>query len=1076
MLQIVMGTDTLAVRDEILKQISKDVAGRKAGRIYMVPELISHDTERRLCMAAGDTASRYAEVLSFTRLASRVADEYGHGDLECLDNGGRVVAMAAAARQLHSRLKVYASVETKPEFLISLVEMVDEFKRCCISPADLTAAAESAEGTLAQKLTELGLLLEAYDSLCSRGKRDPRDRENLLLEQLEDCDFAERHTFYIDGFPDYTRQHMAILEHLIRRAPNVTVGVNCDQADSGAMAFEKAGATAGDLLRCAKRAGVEVEILHVRGREDDLSRACHGLFQGKVPGHLAGIKAYQAEGIQEEVLCAAEQVLALVEGGCRYRDIGVVVGDMGRYGDLVDLQFHRCRIPVYRSGKEDILQKAGISTVLSALDAALGGFEQRDVLRYLKSALSPVDVDLCDQMENYAVIWGVRGKHWHQPWQNHPDGLSELWTDGARRRLDRLEAARKKVMAPLASLAEAFANARNLGEQVRGIYDLLEQTNYAQRLADLAREMDDRGDNRSAQILNQLWEILVGALEQMHDVLGETVWDAETFTRLFTLLLSQYDVGTIPPVLDAVTVGTPSTMRCQQVRHLIVLGAEEGSLPGYGGSTGLLSDQERVALRNLGLTLTGGAMEGIQAEFAEIYGVFNGATESVSVYCSGAQPSHVFRRVSQMAGGTEEVHGHLGAALRDQREAGAYLARWAHRDGAVELGVVSDYDRVRKQADFAMGTISPENVRGLYGPQLRLSASQVDRQAECRMSYFLKYGLRAKERKEATVDPAEFGTYVHAVLEQTARKVMELGGFEVVSLEETLAIAMEYSDAYGAEHFAGLDSARLSYLFRRNRRELEMVVAELWKELKQSRFRPDDFELQFGEGGRMAAIAIEGALMPAYLRGVVDRVDIWNEDGRNYFRVVDYKTGKKDFDYCDVLNGVGLQMLLYLFALEHGEYGTGAGVQYFPARVPLLSAEGRLTEEEAEQLRQKEWLRRGLLLRDEEVLDAMDTERWKRLCATRKKDGTVSGDLADREQMGMLRIYVFHLLAAMVDQIASGNVEANPYTRGSSHDACTFCPYGAICHKETVEGRRNFKAVKADEFWETIRREVGNNG
>ena len=32
MLQIVMGTDTLAVRDEILKQISKDVAGRKAGR------------------------------------------------------------------------------------------------------------------------------------------------------------------------------------------------------------------------------------------------------------------------------------------------------------------------------------------------------------------------------------------------------------------------------------------------------------------------------------------------------------------------------------------------------------------------------------------------------------------------------------------------------------------------------------------------------------------------------------------------------------------------------------------------------------------------------------------------------------------------------------------------------------------------------------------------------------------------------------------------------------------------------------------------------------------------------------
>ena len=62
-------------------------------------------------------------------------------------------------------------------------------------------------------------------------------------------------------------------------------------------------------------------------------------------------------------------------------------------------------------------------------------------------------------------------------------------------------------------------------------------------------------DNREAQILSQLWEILLGAMEQLYDVLGETAWDAETCTRLFRLLISQYDVGTIPPVLDGVTAG-----------------------------------------------------------------------------------------------------------------------------------------------------------------------------------------------------------------------------------------------------------------------------------------------------------------------------------------------------------------------------------------------------------------------------------------------------------------------------------------------------------------------------------------
>ena len=82
------------------------------------------------------------------------------------------------------------------------------------------------------------------------------------------------------------------------------------------------------------------------------------------------------------------------------------------------------------------------------------------------------------------------------------------------------------------------------------------------RLSRMAQELDAAGDNRAAQILNQLWEILLGALEQMYDMLGDTHWEGEQFIRLFRLLLSQYDVGTIPPVLDAVQVGPVSAMRC----------------------------------------------------------------------------------------------------------------------------------------------------------------------------------------------------------------------------------------------------------------------------------------------------------------------------------------------------------------------------------------------------------------------------------------------------------------------------------------------------------------------------------
>ena len=223
MLRLLLGRDWTSNRDAVLARIASDIHGKQGRRILLVPELISHDMERRLCSAAGDTASRYGEVLSFTRLASRVAESAGSAAQECLDNGGRVVAMASAARQLSSRLKAYASVETKPEFLTDLIDAVDEFKRCCITSADLRMASRETEGNLSQKLEELSLLMESYDSLCARGKRDPRDQMSWVLEQMETTTFGQEHIFYVDGFPDFTRQHLAILDHLIQVSPEITV-------------------------------------------------------------------------------------------------------------------------------------------------------------------------------------------------------------------------------------------------------------------------------------------------------------------------------------------------------------------------------------------------------------------------------------------------------------------------------------------------------------------------------------------------------------------------------------------------------------------------------------------------------------------------------------------------------------------------------------------------------------------------------------------------------------------------------------------------------------------------------------
>ena len=172
-------------------------------------------------------------------------------------------------------------------------------------------------------------------------------------------------------------------------------------------------------------------------------------------------------------------------------------------------------------------------------------------------------------------------------------------------------------------------------------------------------------------------------------------------------------------------------------------------------------------------------------------------------------------------------------------------------------------------------------------------------------------------------------------------------------------------------------------------------------------------------------------------------------------------------------------MLLYMFALRNsgdpalGNHPVPAGVQYFPARVPYLTTDGNMDDGAVEKERISQWKRRGLLLEDEAVLQAMEPgDHPQRLCYSIRKDGTYSGDLADREQLKQLEHYVFHILKKLVEDIASGNVEPNPYTRGSSHSACDFCPYGSICHRDSVEGRRNYKTMTAQRFWDEVGKEL----
>lgn len=212
----------------------------------------------------------------------------------------------------------------------------------------------------------------------------------------------------------------------------------------------------------------------------------------------------------------------------------------------------------------------------------------------------------------------------------------------------------------------------------------------------------------------------------------------------------------------------------------------------------------------------------------------------------------------------------------------------------------------------------PEAVRALYGRTIPLSASKIDRFAGCRYAFFLQYGLRAAPWKQAEFDAPLFGSFVHDVLEHVVREAQEQGGFSAMTDGEISALTERCMDNCMKTYLPQGQAAasREGYLSARNRQEAAAVVMDVARELRLSQFAPAAEELRFAPGGPLPPIEYRAKTGSGLLTGQIDRVDTYEADGRRYFRIIDYKTGHKDFDYAELLYGKNLQMLLYLFALE----------------------------------------------------------------------------------------------------------------------------------------------------------------
>ena len=1085
MLQLWLCTERKRNTARMLDEVAGLAAQEQGGLLLLVPEQFSHMMERRLCARCGDRISRFAEVLGFSRLAARVFAEYGGCAQTQTDPVGRLLAMSLAARQVQARLKIYATCVDKPEFLLQMLDAFDEFQAFCVTPARLYEASRELSGALAVKTEEFALLMESYAAVCANMGQDPRTKLTRLLAALEESGY--KRTVFADGFTDFNGVEREILAQLLQNGAEISVNLQCDSLEPGAQQFNVARKTARALAALAQQQGIAVQIHTLSaGTEDEpIGFLRAKLFSGgtaQYPREQTQLAFVQGAGRVAECRAAAGEMLRLVQEGARWRDISVACADFSGYRPVLESVFRRTGIPAYFAGDTDILRQPVAALLLAALEAATDAMEQEAVLAYLKSGFLPLPRDRVDRMENYALLWNLSGSRWEGEWTKNPAGPDAPFDQAE---LARLNEDRKRVIVPLVSLRDRLRAAKTTAEMVLALYDFTEKITLNEQIEAFARHCAEQGELQRAQEYAQISALLCGVLEQMYGVLGVAEHTPEEFYRIFRAALSQCSVGTIPAKLDCVTVGSLMSQRRCDTPYVFLLGANEGAFPSAQTERSLLTDSERTTLMQYGIELSPTAAGRLDMEIAAADSVLGAAGTRLYLGAQTGAEAYLYKRAAALFPAARRIADDTALVRRAEREYLSYLSGASGHIAAVADTLPSLAQKAQELAasrGYSHGTLRTETVRRLYGATLRLSSTKVDCLAGCRFAYFLQYGLRARERKTADLDPTLYGTFVHEVLELTTKQVMQEGGFAAVSLERALQIAQEHMERCCAERLGDvLQTPRMEYLFRRNFAEVRQVVTELCNELSVSAFEPKWFELKFAHDGSLPAVSIVGEKAAAELRGSVDRADIWRDGERVYVRVVDYKTGKKSFAYSHVFYGLGLQMLLYLFALERsgasllGAPLMPAGVLYFPARAETVTVDDRLEEKKADKKRRENKKRSGLLLDNARVLQAMEPCEGDPvyLPYSLDKEGARRGDLASPERLARLERFVFGTVAALADELYDGQIAANPYFFDQRDNACRFCPYAGVC-RSSREERWLVGPKDAKEFWQRLEADDGN--
>lgn len=1033
------------------------------------------------------------EILSMNRLGLRILMEQGLESTKMLDRYGRFMLLNRIIKSHKTDLEIFAKSAGKVTFATMISDFISDFKQqsCTIEELKSMLDDDSTDALLKAKLGELEAIICEYEQSIDGLYTDSEDYIAMYIDAIKDSKIVKDKTVWIYGYDSVTPKFIAAMIELAKVCENVNFVANLSDFILDDIVIDKITQAASE-----SQLGIEHELIsedYQLEKSETIRRIERGLFNdnltdaeirdnaGFVPEDLTLVRAanpyYEAE-------TAAIYIYHLIRDlGYKMKDIQIIANDETIMQPIIRRTFEEYGLKLFMDQSRNITDSPVVSFIVNMLWFIKYG-KSDQLISMLKTGFAGVDYEDIENLENYARIYHIKGNMWKSAFKYGAEALGE-------EKFAKLESIRQQIMEPISRL-EAITKSETVGDFVLKFKELLEEEwCLSEQVEKVVNEQSEHNSEES-QRTAQSYQSAMKLLDQIVQIMGGEKFEPGEFIDVYMTGLTNVEVGVIPPTVDGLSMGTMIRTRPRASRAVVVLGANEGTLPMQPSAEGLFSIDEKSYFKEQGFAIGGLDDIKMNEENVAMYRMLSKPSEKLYISYAMTDAEGAETSPSTIIESLEELFPRIkteGLIQKDAISCGwgpeiissdrvamrHLLNHLKDKNTEIQMDDVSDAlmtwfentdsELMKEMIEIAKNENDPKPVGNdiagkLYSKadgNIALSASALSNYFECPFKYYVDKGLKPQEEREFSSDPRSIGEVYHSCLEMIARKIIADKSFgekllQLSDDELEKTVSEELSNI--AENYQGglfVSSGNEEYRMDRIREICATAVKALAKQLVADSVTGGEFETNFGRNCRFKPIEFEVDGQKIYVEGKIDRVDFLGGDKA---RIIDYKTGPDKFEPWKVQHGYGMQLMIYMISAMD-EYEP-AGVFYFNLHDLI------------EPLNDKDETKNGGSILDGDPVDKfklngkyINEPGMLELMPADVLSGKADAAAISKDEFMELRNSVINNMKEIASGIAGGRIDINPLKKDSNKLVCNFCRYRAICRRDRDYVRNYSRAIPA---------------